>query len=64
MSYVCVYHRYQGNTPCEDCDTDPARDDDDAQRALTTTDDSLYDERPALCHQSGPAVNRSYHPGV
>lgn len=37
--YTCPYHRYQGDDPCDECEVDPARTDDDAQRALTTTDD-------------------------
>lgn len=40
MAYTCPYHRYQGDTPCDACEADPARTDEDAQHALTVQDAS------------------------
>jgi hypothetical protein len=49
--YVCAYHHYQGEDPCDACEMDPARTDEDAQHAATVRDELTPDEALALMRE-------------
>jgi hypothetical protein len=42
--YVCAYHHYEGDDPCDACEMDPARTDEDADEAMAEREIALRED--------------------